>query len=898
MTNTPRLLAAMQAGIKRVMKKNSLHFMKMIKVCLLMCVIAFQKVPGNAFQPPVEAQQRTRTNIGLDLHHQETRNNLRTRSNRQKSLLLLSSASSSLAIARRRQLNKDVVIIGGGLAGLSAALYLSQIDPDRHITILDKEDIVDNEKTTVSSFAAAGMLAPQSERLPKGQYLDLCLASKRMFPEFANLVESMAQEAGEEGRPYLIQDNDEHSTLEPWNIGYVASGGFLAPAFAGDNVATWAPPEDSKGTATWLDAIQVRELEPHLHPDVVGGWWFPEDASVDARRLTCSLRAACVGAGIDYKCGSSYQVSSLDLEEGNCKGLWLKSGKYINTKSILVANGAWMRTLLPVPLEPHKGQSLSLRMPKDRPPLLRRVLFAQDSYIVPKADGRIVIGATVEAGSFDPSVTPGGIMHILSYALQLVPALAELPLEETWAGLRPTTPDKGPILGATPWSNLFLAGGYWRNGVLLAPKTGELLANLLAGNDLTETDQAFLQAFSWDRFTSPEGGKKLAASARYAASMYPIHTRKSGVGVSASVGTELGSYSTAVSARDERQRDREALFGGGDDLLERAASIGREDGSAFSFGDEENGISSAAREVPAVSKVEEAVHEFSLQDKSASDGYSGAVDDDENSGLQSLYASIRENKSKQDVEMDEDKGEERPDPGFRIYHVDENTGEKREVPPYTAPEDFLESIKETSTKIADDDKNQASFDGYQTILDAAAKDSDIKETMRQARMRNRKEEEDENELFPFAKPDIYEKVVEETVGDLSSAYQQIRKQKEALQTELNEPTPDGRPDPGFRIYHVDEKTGESTEVPPYTSPGDFLSSIETENSNPVVPDANQDDFHEDKTYETAHSSYSETTYDGYQDIIQSNSAESRAAELEAMRKARQKNRFGEGAEID
>ena len=109
---------------------------------------------------------------------------------------------------------------------------------------------------------------------------------------------TLAQESGPDGHKYLLKD--DKSSLEPWNIGYVASGGFLAPAFAGDNVATWSPPEDdevdSEGkkkkktpSAFWLDATQARELEPHLHPDVVGGWWFPEDASVDARRLTCSL---------------------------------------------------------------------------------------------------------------------------------------------------------------------------------------------------------------------------------------------------------------------------------------------------------------------------------------------------------------------------------------------------------------------------------------------------------------------------------------------------------------------------------------------------------------------------------------------------------------------------------
>jgi glycine/D-amino acid oxidase-like deaminating enzyme len=780
-------------------------------------------------------------------------------------------------------LRKDVVIIGGGLAGLSTALYLTQIDPDRHICIVERRppssttsSVSDpsNRPSNVASMAAAGMLAPHSERLPKGDYLSLCLESKRMYVDFVSMVETLAKEAGPEGEQYLWLDDENDGTasksnaLEAWNIGYSASGGFLAPAFAGDSVATWAPPQgdddDEKGstTAIWLDAMQVRELEPHLHPDVVGGWWFPEDASVDARRLTCSLKAACVGAGVEFLCGDHYEVTSLDLQEGTARGLWLKSGKYVSVKSLLVANGAWMRNLLPVPLEPHKGQSLSLRMPQDRPPLLRRVLFAQDSYIVPKADGRIVIGATVEAGSFDPNVTPAGIMHILSHALQLVPGLADLPLEETWAGLRPTTPDKGPILGGTPWKNLFLAGGYWRNGVLLAPKTGQLLAALIASSSekyinnrddlLTPMDREFLRAFSWDRFTSPEGSKRLAANSRYAASMYPVHTRRSGVGVAAAVGTELGSYSTARSAGEERKRDRDSLFGrsspstrqssdtnptskgrvdeeDADAEFEKAALLGIEDASVFEgYGNMNNPRRGPSTDLSSLNSDETVVDEISLR------------------------------------------------PTIQLPSLESSKFKSSTTVPYGGSADAF-----TVGFVSEDSLMTSASPSTIEILSGLHKKDRKGQTM----------------TNPNETPI-------DTQDDLKSIYQFIRDNKSKQAVELPLPIAEDKPDPGFRIYHVD-KEGTSREVPPYTSPGAFLSNLKNDPNKKDEPRVAIDPppaFDADLTSSSNESassngkrtgnSYDETTFDGYQTILEANSSTDRADELKAMREARQKNREG------
>eukprot|EP00537_Pseudo-nitzschia_pungens_P002496 CAMPEP_0172378482 /NCGR_PEP_ID=MMETSP1060-20121228/69442_1 /TAXON_ID=37318 /ORGANISM="Pseudo-nitzschia pungens, Strain cf. cingulata" /LENGTH=844 /DNA_ID=CAMNT_0013106201 /DNA_START=375 /DNA_END=2910 /DNA_ORIENTATION=- len=794
----------------------------------------------------------------------------------------LSSLVPNVPRRRGKQLHKDVVIVGGGLAGLSTALYLTQIDPERRITILDKNEDSNGKAPSagnMASMAAAGMLAPNSERLPRGEYRDLCMASRRMYADFTALVEGMAQESGSEGLPYLPNkdDDDDESGLEPWNIGYLASGGFFAPAFAGDSVATWAPPEeedDEKKTpsAFWLDATQARELEPHLHPDVVGGWWFPEDASVDARRLTCSLKAACVGAGVEFLCGPRNEVTALDLQDGTCKGIWLgsESGRYVVAKAVLVANGAWMRNLLPVPLEPHKGQSLSLRMPKDRPPILKRVLFGGDSYIVPKADGRIVIGATVEAGSFDSSVTPAGIMHVLSYALELVPGLADLPIEETWAGLRPTTPDKGPILGETPWDNLFLAGGYWRNGVLLAPKTGHLLATLIANqknnnedekqSTLSREDRAMLDAFAWDRFTSPEGGKRMAADSRYAASLYPVHRRKSGTGVAAAVGTELGSYSTARSAGEERQKDRKSMFGSDDqddsdayDLFEKAAMLGREDAEAF-----------------------EGLDNMTSKKKKEGEDATPSPTRDDSEKLKFYY-------SEQAMALGE------------LEILDSTTDataddeEKAETTiPYDGSADAITvgSATKSSEEDNNDEDEETSSGGLESI-DGSADAITVGSATKSSEEDNNDEDEDEDE--------------ETSSGGLESIYKSIRENKAKQEVDLpDQNIKDDRPDPGFRISHVCKDTGKVREIPPYTQPAVFIESLkEEESSQPseVTTTANisspKDKVEGSASYSKESSNYDETTYDGYQEIFKANASSSRQEELEKMKLARMKNRSSE-----
>lgn len=623
-----------------------------------------------------------------------------------------------------------------------------------------------------------------------------------------------------------------------------------------------------------------------------------------------------------------YKNNNLTLSfltiDGKCNGVHLSDGRIFHGNHIILANGSWMRQLLPVPITPHKGQSFSLRMPPNSPPLLSRVLFAQDTYIVPKSDGRIIVGATVEPGSFDPNVTPNGLMHCISSAIQLVPALGELALEETWSGLRPTTPDKGPILGKTAWENLVVAGGYWRNGVLLAPKTAQLISDLV-NNQLTEDDEALLKDFSWDRFMSPEGGAKIAAASRYAASMHPVHHRSSGMGISASVGTELGFYSGAGAADAERKRDREMMFGTGNDSLdkdledafEKAALMGKKDIQAFSSNtkskaDEETS-NDATLDIPLeVAKISQQITSSSSLLEGVSDAFTvGAAttdrfdESDKNLDLSSTYESIVRNKVKASakIEMGEKGVDQRPDPGFRIYHINEETGEQMEVPPYTKEGVILNSIamkksqESDAAKVHENEEETAEetlYDGYTLIQQANASNSrvDELEKMKKARMNNRVDSSDIQEKNIGAQRNGQtETVHDDSVGqkDLSTIYEQIKNNKadNSAVVQMGEKKVDDRPSLDFEIYHVDEETGEKYLVPPYTTQAAMTQMVASEKKPGAPSEVVNNILDGEEEDESA-------LYDGYVEIQEANGSMDRKDELAAMRTARMNNRVGFG----
>jgi glycine oxidase ThiO len=355
---------------------------------------------------------------------------------------------------------EKVIVVGGGVMGLSIALALS----DRGMTVR----VLSRSLQEGASWAAAGMLAPQAEGLPAGKMLELCLRSRDLYPHWIQNLEAIAgQEAG-----------------------YWASG-ILAPALTHQDLAL---KDFDHSAEKWTDRDALCKIQPLLSEAVQGGWWFPQDAQVDNRQLYLALQAAAVAQGIEIQTAT---VTEFCRSGDRITGLMTSSGE-LTAQHYVLATGAWSQALLPIPVKPRKGQLLSVRMPKGANPEdlpIKTVLFGAEIYLVPRRDGRLVIGATSEDVGFLPGNTPSGIMQLLQGATRLVPEIAHWPIEEFWMGYRPVTPDDWPILGESGYQNLTYATGHGRNGILLTPITGELIADWI----VSQQADPILEAFHWSR---------------------------------------------------------------------------------------------------------------------------------------------------------------------------------------------------------------------------------------------------------------------------------------------------------------------------------------------------------------------------------------------------------------
>jgi len=355
----------------------------------------------------------------------------------------------------------DVAIVGGGIAGLAVA-WRAQRRGLR--TVVLERDRLAHGATRV----AAGMLAPISEaRVGERGLLALSRASLDRYPAFvAELAEASGRDPGyrADGTMLVARDRDEAEALE---------------RELAEREAMGLPVER-------LLPSEARRREPALAPTLRLALEIPGDHAIDPRALSAALAVAIERAGGVLREGA--EVARVTTTAGGAvSGVGLAAGERVEADQVVIAAGAWAATLdgLPaharVPVRPVKGQVMRLRDPSG-PGLLTRVIRMQPGYLVPRGDGRYVLGATMEEQGFDTAPTAGGVFELLRDAIELVPGVSELAIEEVVAGLRPGTPDNAPVLGPGAVPGLQWAAGCFRHGILLAPIVADALAATLAGD--------------------------------------------------------------------------------------------------------------------------------------------------------------------------------------------------------------------------------------------------------------------------------------------------------------------------------------------------------------------------------------------------------------------------------
>ena len=360
---------------------------------------------------------------------------------------------------------QPVLILGGGLMGLAIAHQLAR--RGRPVEVLSRR------RSEAAGFVAAGMLAPHAEGL-SGPLLQLGQASLEAIPAWVKQIET---------------DSGLACGLRPCGI--------VVP------FAT-AAERDAYATAPWGEALDRNGLErevPGIGPQWRAGLLFRQDGQIDnRRRLMRALERACAGLGVRFQEG--VEVLELQRQGERLQGVRLRSAEgelqQLDTSEAVLCCGAWSSQLLPeLPIHPVKGQMLSLQGPRDA---LRRVIFGPGTYLVPREDGLLVVGATSEReAGFREGLTPDGQRQLQAGIAALLPEASQWPPMERWWGFRPCTPDEGPLLGVSPLEGLWLACGHHRNGVLLAAITAQLLSGAMA-QTLQSPQRSLLEAFRWGRF--------------------------------------------------------------------------------------------------------------------------------------------------------------------------------------------------------------------------------------------------------------------------------------------------------------------------------------------------------------------------------------------------------------
>jgi glycine oxidase len=366
-----------------------------------------------------------------------------------------------------------VAIIGAGVVGLGIAWRLAG---RAAVSVFDR-----GVAGSGASHAAAGMLAACCEAEPgEEDLIALGRDSQARWPAFA---EELLRASGVD-----VELRRE---------------GTLVLALTADDQAEIAHRLEFQRRLDlpleWLPAAATRAREPHLAGKIAGALFSPQDHQVDNRKLAQALRGAAEAAGVAIY--EHRPVKEIWQQGGRVRGVMLEDGASVSADVVVLAAGAWSRGIggLPPdrrpPVRPVKGQMLALQMAAAAP-LLNHVLWAPGAYLVPRRDGRLIIGGTVEEKGFDQTITAGGMLTLLEAAWRAVPTIEELPIAETWVGHRPGSRDDAPILGRGPLDGLFYATGHHRNGILLAPVTADAMARLI----LDDVVEPAIRPFGLERF--------------------------------------------------------------------------------------------------------------------------------------------------------------------------------------------------------------------------------------------------------------------------------------------------------------------------------------------------------------------------------------------------------------
>ena len=349
-----------------------------------------------------------------------------------------------------RDSGSDVVIVGGGVIGCAIAYYLARMGVG--VTIVEQGEI-----GCESTGASAGLLVPLTEAHCPGSFLDLALASLRMFPKLAN---SLAEESGIDigyrptGSLRLALNEDEESALRR-TLGWQGLTGLALH---------------------WLSRTEVMDLEPQLTVRVRAAILTEGEHQVEPRRLIQGLGVAIRRMGVALR--SRVTVRGFHIRDGWVRGVITSDGD-VSCRYLVLAAGAWSGRLskrlgVNLPVRPVRGQMISMSC---HDTAINHLVFGVGGYLLPKADGTVWTGATMEDVGFRSRTTKEGVAWLRRISGTLVPALKSGPIVREWAGLRPGTPDGLPVMGSVPgWANVSLATGHFRSGVLLAPVTGMLMA--------------------------------------------------------------------------------------------------------------------------------------------------------------------------------------------------------------------------------------------------------------------------------------------------------------------------------------------------------------------------------------------------------------------------------------